>query len=223
VEGGGEEFLFPGRFWGDFPLAGEIFGDGRIVLRGVAEGLERQAFPGCQGDLTLLAQLGQHERIVGGVAEDGHGGEVLGRRPQQGHAADVYLLQGLIQGDAGPGHRLGEGVEVDDHHVQWGDAQTPQFVQMGGLPAGQNAAVNGRVQGFDPPIQDFWKSGDLLHGSHGKTGLLEHAGGAAGGDEFHPHIGQPPGQFHQTGLVGNAEQGSLDRHHSLLVLTGQWL
>ena len=149
--------------------------------------------------------FGQNERVIGRVAEDGHGGEVLGRCPQQGHAADVYLLHRFGQAHLGPGHGLGEGVEVDCHQVKGGDGVGSQFGQVGRLPTGQDAAVDGRMQGLDPPVQDLGETGDLFHRAHGQACLAQHVGRAAGGDELHAPIGQPAGEFHQAGLVGNAQ------------------
>jgi len=76
----------------------------------VLEGLDRQAeaFPVLQAAGGL--HRGDDLRVVLGVHHHRHGGVVLGRRAHQGGTADVDVLDGLLQGAAGTGDGLAEGM-----------------------------------------------------------------------------------------------------------------
>ena len=103
-------------------MGGQVAADGGIVAGRVAEGLQCQVTANSGGEVTVLSQLGQDGSVVGGIGHHSNGGEVLGRRPQQGHAADVNLLDGLSERCPRPGNGLGEGVEVDGHQINGGNA-----------------------------------------------------------------------------------------------------
>ena len=60
--------------------------------------------------------------VLVGVGHDGDVLVVLGRRPDQAGAADVDVLDRLLERDAGPGDRRLERVQVHDHQVDRLDA-----------------------------------------------------------------------------------------------------
>src|SRR5438132_179073 len=87
---------------------------------------------------------------------------VLGRRAQQGHAADIDRLDGLRAAGTG-GHRLHEGIEIDHHQV---DQLQPTFGELLQMPrlvaARQDAGVDIGVQRLHPPIEHFREPCQLL-------------------------------------------------------------
>ncbi len=156
----------------------------------------------------------QHRLVVGGIAHHQDPLVVLGRGAQQGHPADVDLLHGLGQRDAGLGHRLAEGVEVADHQVDEGQVVRGQLGQVFGRAAGQNAAVHGRVQRLDPAAQNLGKTGHIADIPGRQPGLAQGRGRAAAGDQLDPNGVQPGCQINQAALVPDADQGSILGHTS---------
>ena len=87
---------------------------------------------------------------------------VLGRRPQQGHAADIDRLDGLrAAGTRGDG--LHEGIEIDHHQVDQLQPAVGELLQMPRLVAArQDAGVDVGVQRLHPPIEHFREPCQLL-------------------------------------------------------------
>ena len=85
--------------------------------------------------------------------------EILRRRAQHGRSADVDVFDAFLEGHTGLEHRLFKRIEIDDEQV---DIFNPQFftffLMLRIVPNVQNAAVNQRMQGFNPTVQTFWKS-----------------------------------------------------------------
>ena len=111
-------------------------------------------------------QLLQHVVVVARV--DGHEdvAEVLGRRADEGHAADVDLLHSRAQVDGRGAHRLHKGVEVDHDHVDRHDALRREILHVGRPgPVRQDTGMDSRVEGFDAPLQHLGKTSDVGHGA----------------------------------------------------------
>ena len=77
-------------------VVGQVVGHRRVVHRHVLESLGGQSAP------LLSVQTGTGKGVgdplvVGRVHDDGDGREILGRGPQHGGAADVDVLQGVVQ------------------------------------------------------------------------------------------------------------------------------
>src|SRR5207302_733143 len=81
---------------------------------------------------------------------------------QQGHAADVDRLDRLRAVGTG-GHRLHEGIEIDDHQVDQLQPAVGELLQMPRLVAArQDAGVDIRMQRLHPPIEHFREPCQLL-------------------------------------------------------------
>ena len=87
----------------------QVAGHLRVVGSGQGEGLGRELLPRLRADRALRLQIPQHAGVLGLVAHGRHAGEVLSRCSKQGHAADVDLVERLVQGRVGLPHGLGEG------------------------------------------------------------------------------------------------------------------
>ena len=61
------------------------------------------------------------------------------------------------------------------------------------------------MQRLHPTAQQLREAGDRFHGSDGQPGLLEDAGGAAGGNELDAQVSQTAGKIQQPRLVEYAE------------------
>ena len=72
----------------------------------------------------------------------------------------------------------------------------------------QKAAMHIGVQGFDPTIHHFGKARDIRHIAHRQPRRAQHARGAAGRDQFHPHARQGAGK------VQKPLRGWIARRHS---------
>ena len=79
---------------------------------------------------------------------------------------------------------------------------------LGEVAAGENAGVDGWMEGLDPAVQHLGCSGDLADLAHRDTGIREGLGGAAGGDQLHPGLVEPAGEVREPGLVADADEGS---------------
>ena len=191
--------------------AREPGGDGGIVGGGAGEGLGGE--PAAQGlvGAPFLVQVPGQRRVVGGLGEDGDGFVVLGGGTDQGDAADVDLLDALGQaGAAGQGGL--ERVEVHHHEVDGGD----QVLLEGGdvvgvVAAGEDAAVDGGVEGLHPAAQHLRGTGDLAHLGDGPAGGTERLGCAAGGDQLDIVGGERSGEVDEAGLVVDGEERAADR------------
>ena len=72
-----------------------------------------------------------------------------------------------------------------------------------------------RMQGLDAAVEHLGEAGDVGDVAHGDAGFAKQARGAAGGDEFDAHAGEGAGEFDDAGLVGDAEQYTLNFGHSM--------
>ncbi len=73
------------------------------------------------------------------------------------------------------------------------------------------------MNGFQPAVQHFGKSGHLRHFANRHSGRFEHAGRTARGNDFDTQIAQALRELHHAGFVGHADQGASDHSHALLI------
>ncbi len=112
-------------------------------------------------------------------------------------------------GTSGLGGGLDERIQVDDDDVDEADAVALGGVQVvAAVAAGEDAAVNQRMQRLDAPVHHLGEAGDVGDVGHRQPGLGQRAGGAAGGDQFQAAPAQPVGQVDQAGFVGDTQKGS---------------
>jgi transposase len=79
------------------------------------------------------------------------------------------------------------------------------------IVAGQNAAVDRRMQRLDAPIEDFGKASDIAHRATGQPGVAEHPLRIASRDQFDAERNQVLRTFDNAGFIRHANQ----RTHSL--------
>ena len=113
---------------------------------------------GCQTELGLTAQFAGLEPlndavIISGINDHSYILPVLGGSTDHGRAADVDVLDGLLQSDAVLEDGLLEGIEVDGNHINGGNAQLFQLSHVLRIGAHrQNTGMNSRMQGLDTTI-----------------------------------------------------------------------
>ena len=155
-------------------------GDGGVVGGGVGEGGRRQAAAFCQVEATGLGGFNDLA-VLGGVDDDGYGVVVLGCCAHHGGAADVDVLDGVVEGDVlvcAGGYGLNEGVEVDDDQVKGLDFHVFEGVDVFLLAAVcQDAGVDAGVQGFDAAFEAFGEAGDVGDFGDGDAGCGDGGGG----------------------------------------------
>ncbi len=192
-------------------LVGHPVGNGRVIGGGPCKGLEGELL--AQFDRRLAAVLVQFCNdliIIGRIGHDRDIGVVLGGRAGHGRAANVDIL------DAGGvirtlGDDILERIEVAAEQVDSGDAVVGHGLLVVGVIADrEQAAMNGRMQGFHPAIHDFRKAGDFGNIEHGKAGFLQRLVGASGGDQFHATIRKRLREIDQSCLVENGKKRALD-------------
>ena len=73
------------------------------------------------------------------------------------------------------------------------------------MRAGEDAAVDGRVQRFDAATENFGEAGQLLDGGYGQVGGAQGAGRAAAGDQLYVGVVQATGKVDEVGFVRNGK------------------
>ena len=194
----------------------QVGGDRRVVLGGAAEGVVGETLPGRRREASpARPELGEHGRVLGGVGDHRHARRVLRGRPDQRGTAHVDLLDRLGPRDARAGDRPLERVEGDGDEVDRRDAVALEGGHvLGRVAAGQDAAVDHRVEGLHPPVEELGEAGHLRDVADGEAGLPEELGGAAGREDLRAERGEAPGELDQAALVVRAQQGSTDPGHA---------
>ena len=114
-----------------------------------------------------------------------HRGMVFGTGTNHRRAANVDLLDGFGFAHPWLGNRRRKGIEIDGHDINWGDLVFLQGLHMAvQITACQNRTVNGRMQGFDPAIEDFGEASQFAHAVHGNTSSSNRCFGITSGINF---------------------------------------
>jgi hypothetical protein len=185
----------------------------------MGEGLLRQGEARGVGNRAAGLDLVQHRRVVLRIGEHADAAllvaVVLGRGAHHGRAADVDVLDGVVQRAAGLGHRLAEGIEIHHHQVDRRDAVLGHDRQMlGQVAPAEDAAMHLGMQGLDPAVEHFGKAGVVGDVGDGEAGVAQQLGGAAGGKQLDAELGQAAGKINRAALVGNADERLGDFHET---------
>jgi hypothetical protein len=203
--------------------AGQVVGDGRVVLRRVREHFLGQRELGLVADIAGRRagslHLGQHQAVVGRIAHHHHVTVVLGCRAQHGRAANVDVLDRIFKRALVLGHGLLERVQVHHHHVDGRDVVLGQLGDVfRQVAAREDAAMDFRVQRFHAAVEHFRKAGVVSHFGHLHAVVLQQLGGAAGGQDIDAERGQRAREIEHAGLVGDGDKGLFDHGCGL----GSW-
>ena len=177
-------------------------GDGGVVAAGVGEGAAGQVEAELQRRATGSIELRGHLVVVLRRHDNQDVAKILGGGPHQAGPADVDLLDHLIEANAWLGRRLDKRIEIDDDQIDHPNAmllgQREVFRMM---PAGENAAVNLRVQRLDAPVHHLGKASDVADVHDRQAGAGQRFGSASSRHQFEASGGQRLGERHEARLV----------------------
>jgi len=140
----------------------------------VTEGLQGQSATGRGLNVSLLRQVRQDTVIVGGIGDNDDAAKVLRRRPDHGGAADVDVLQGLLQGNPRLLNGLLKGIQVDGNDINQPDTVDVELVQVGlQVSPGQEPSVDLGVKRLYPAVQDLRGAGVIGNLNYLKPGVAE--------------------------------------------------
>lgn len=137
---------------------------------------------------------------------------VLRGAAEHGRAADVDVLDGVLEGAV----RLRDGgferIEVHDDEVDELDAVLLGFVEvLMRIAAAEEATMDLGVQGLHATFHDLGEARVLADVGHRQAGVAEHLRGAAGREELVTvFLDEGLGEGQEAGLVADGEEG--DRH-----------
>src|SRR5690349_21298488 len=98
---------------------------------------------------------------------------VLCRRADEGHPTDIDVFDGIGIGNPGSGDRLLKWIEVDGDKVNIVPVEVQKLLVIFFCGTGEESAVDGRVEGFDSPAEDFGGSGIVRNFDDGDTILAQ--------------------------------------------------
>ncbi len=183
--------------------------DHAVVARGVCVDFRGKASAQVQRGAVVRVQGLDQLGIIGRIDQGGDVLVVLGRGAQHRRSADVDVLDRIVHAAIRRGGSLLERIQVDDQQVDALDAVRGHHRIVLAAPAEQ-ATVDFRMQGLDPAVHDFRKSGDVGDFTHGESRFAQRACGAAGGNEYDAERVQATRQVDEAGLVGHAQQRAPD-------------
>ena len=148
------------------------------------------------------------------VRVDDHRDAVVIFRCRTNHrrAADVDVLDRIVDGCIRARDRCFERIQVDDQQVDRFDAV---FVhdRLVGAATTEQSAMDGRMQGLDAAVHDLRKAGFLGDFADVEAGLAQLPAGAAGGNELDARRGEAFCKRNETALVRNADQRATYLEH----------
>ena len=180
----------------------------RVVKRRMLKRLPRQLAPLVHREAAAAVREAlRRPAVIGRRRQDDHVREILSRRPNQRHAADVYVLERVLQRRPRRRRRLGEWVQVADDQVDGRDAMRVQLGAMRRqLAPSEYAAVNGGMQSLDPPAENLRRACQVGDLRDVKPGVRDFSRRAARADQLIPRARQRARETRQAGLVVNAKQ-----------------
>ena len=155
-----------------------------------------------QRGVAAFGNLSCHLRVIRRVNHDRDAVVVFRRAAEHRRAADVNVLNRVVQAHIRLGDRRLERVQIHDHQINRRDA-----VLFGGglvrfIAADEKqAAVDFRVQRLHAAIQHFGKAGVFADVLHRETCVAQCLGRAAGGDDFNSSLCKNLGELNQPGFV----------------------
>ena len=164
-----------------------------IVGRSVGEGGACQPATRVVADDAIPGQLPQDNAVVTGMNDHRDVRAVLRRGSDHRRAAHVHGLYRRL--------RL-ERVQVANDKVDRGDVLSGKVVDMGlDRPVGQNAGMNGRVQGFHATVEHLGNARDQGNFCVIDPGCREGIGGAAARDQLDAESGETARELLEPRLV----------------------
>lgn len=125
--------------------------------------LDSEVETGLQGERAAVLIHFRHNRgIVGAIDHNGDIFMVLGGGAHHCRATDIDIFHRLFTGTLRARHCGCKGVQVDDHHVDWGNVMLAHNGVIDIAPA-QDPAMHFGMQRFNPPVHHFGKARIVGH------------------------------------------------------------
>ncbi|MFM1943610.1 MAG: hypothetical protein RI897_2592 [Verrucomicrobiota bacterium] len=192
----------------------EVGGDGGVVGGGAGVDLHGEAASEFEGSMAVFLDLLGDLLVVVGIHEDRDAVVIFGGATEHGGAADIDVFDGFLEGDAGAGYCLFEGVEVYDDEVDGFDVVFFGGVDVfGEVASEEESAVDFGVEGFDAAVEHFGEAGVVTDIGDGDIGIAEGFGGSAGGEDFDVGGGEGFGEGDEAGFIEDGDEGALDCLH----------
>ena len=165
--------------------------------------------------LGVFVERRQQPRVVGRVDDDEHAAKILGGGADERRSADVDLLDERVERRRRIRRRLDERIQVDDDDVDQAEAVPLE----GGQIVGRSRRA--RMPPWSAGCSVFTRpsiisgkpvSADTLGDGRGRRRSAR--GGAAGRHELEAAGGEAAAQIDDSGLVGDAQQGSWHNRQS---------
>ena len=196
------EIVFEEEFFVQSRLLAHILRDAAVVLGRMGISLGGKLKARFRRRIPLLADFSEDGIVIGRIADDGDVPPVLGGAADHGRAADIDILDGVLEGDSFLRDGLAERIEVHADQVDRLDAVFFQGFHMGGhVPAGQDTAVNLRMEGLDPSVADFREAGHFTDSNRPDALAFQKLLRSAGRDDFPTKIDKPLDESDETCLV----------------------
>src|SRR5690606_28370372 len=132
--------------------------------------------------------------------------KVLRRRSKQRNAADVDILDGILQGHARLSNRFLKGIQIADDDVDGRITILAQIFKVFLTVTRENARVDSGVKCFDTPAKKLVDAGKLFHAGDGQPRLSQCTFCTAAGDQIVTVFHEGDGEIYQSGFVINAQE-----------------
>ena len=187
----------------------EVRGDLRVVRGHGGERTRREALTRLGRDVPVIADLLQHDRVVGGVADDRDAREVARRGGQERRAADVDHLDRLVEREKSAADLGRERADVDDHEVDRPDVLLDEAGHVGIDPTSRHdPGIDLCVERLDLAAHDRRHGGEVRDRRDLETVGLERLPRPVGGEDFHAQLEEPACKVADAAAVRDREQGS---------------
>ncbi len=186
-------------------------GNHRVVRGRVRECLARELEAERRRGSAGLGKRRENARVVRGVDDHQHVAEVLCRGAHQAGSADVDFLDEAVEGRLRVRGGRRERVQVHHHEIDEANPVALDGGQIVGAGAArEDAPVNGRMEGLDPPVEHLGEAGDVRDAPDRQARVGEGTGGPSGRDELGAKPLEALAKGRQTALVRDAEDGAAE-------------
>ena len=148
--------------------------DGAVISRRGLEHLHRE-LPAehLAGVAAVFLDVVEHRAVIGRVDDHRDAGVVFRGAAQHARAADIDVLDGVVQRHVRFGDGLLKRIQVHDHQIDGLDAVLGGLRFVVGIAAKvQQPAMHFRVQRLDASIEHFGKAGELADFDDGNPRVL---------------------------------------------------
>ena len=145
---------------------------------------------------------------------------ILGSGADHGWAANVDILNQMVDRCAFVRSHFLKSIEIHHHHINGGNAVGGDRFHVIGFGAnGKNATGYAWMDGLHSAVQHFRKASYFRHIFHWDASVFDGLCGAASGNQFHPKSVQTSCKFHEVRFVCEAQQSPPDFCHETVIFS----